>query len=227
MKVKGLMVIGTDTGVGKTYVTCRLLEALREQGISAIGMKPVASGMIEKQGKWLNEDVEAILGASAGQPGRKIMNPYAFRPFVAPHLAARQAGEQIELDKILACYQQLGQQAEMVIVESAGGLMTPLDGKASFIELAQLLSTPVLLVVAIRLGCINHALLTVRALQAANIPLTGWLVNYPDAAEEQSPEVEKTLELRLAAPCVGRFSHDVTGTVCGKLDLDQILDFDM
>ena len=221
--MKGMLVVGTDTGVGKTYVTCQLLRGLRQHGVDAVGMKPVASGMVEKAGVWVNEDVEAIAQACDYRLDQKIINPYCYRPFIAPHLAAREVGEEIDLGRIEACYRQLGQQAELVVVEGAGGLMTPLTASETFIDLARRLSIPVLLVTAIRLGCINHSLLTAEALVANQLSLMGWIANYPDSGVPRNIGVEGAIEDRLQAPLLGIFPH-LGGVEAAGIDLDQVFD---
>ena len=200
--VKGIFIAGTDTGVGKTYVTCHLLEQYRALGVNAAGMKPVASGMSMKDGRWANEDVELIWQASGQAFPRQLINQYVYQPFIAPHLAAKQSGELIALAPVEQSFWQLEELADVVIVEGAGGLMTPINDHQTYVELARALELQVILVVAIRLGCINHALLTQQVLQQSKIPFAGWVANYTEA-EELMPEVVRSLEDRLNAPLLG------------------------
>lgn len=203
MMAKGLFIAGTDTEVGKTYVACQLIRQYRHAGVEAVGMKPVASGLSKVSGRWLNEDVEQILLASDGVADRGLINQYAFTPFIAPHLAAVKAEQPISLQVISDAYWQLASASELVIVEGAGGLMTPLNQTETFIDLVQQLELEVVLVVAIRLGCINHALLTQQAMLSANIHFAGWVANYPDKNMLADIEVEESLKKRLNAPLLG------------------------
>lgn len=220
---RGILVTGTDTGVGKTVVTCRLLEQLRSAGMKVVGMKPVASGLIEKNGRWISEDVEAISHAMERDMDRQMINPYAFKPFIAPHLAAKAIGVSIELERIEACYRQLAEQANYVVVEGAGGLMTPLNTHETFVDLANRLELSVLLVVAIRLGCINHALLTAKVIETAGLPFIGWVANYPDRTGERNIGVETTIKSHLAAPLIGVISYGAQASENSAIDLARII----
>lgn len=200
---QNLFIAGTDTGVGKTHISCELIIQYRRAGVNAVGMKPVASGMYEVDGEWKNDDIEKIHAAANGAIERTAINQYAYRPFIAPHLAAAQAGELISLEKIEHAYRQLAAHAERVIVEGAGGLMTPLNDTQTFVDLAQRLALPVVLVVAIRLGAINHALLSQRVMQAEHIDFAGWVANYPDNRHPFDADMQQSLEQRLNAPLLG------------------------
>ena len=200
---KGFFIIGTDTEVGKTYVTCRLLERSRQQGFDAVGMKPVASGMELIDGAMANADIEAIIRASGHAADRSLVNQYCYEPFIAPHLAAGSLGETIELRAIVEAYARMQQLAEIVLVEGAGGLMTPLNQEATYLDLVQQLGLDVILVVAVKLGCINHALLTEEALGQNGIRCAGWVANYAQAGQERDSGVEQSLQDRLDAPFLG------------------------
>ena len=199
----GLFVAGTDTEVGKTYVTCRLLERLRAKGVHAVGMKPVASGMKLAGSTMVNDDVEQILSASGHGVPRELLNQYSFEQFIAPHLAAEQLGQRIELETVTKAFQELAQHADLVIMEGAGGLMTPLNDDATYLDLVQQLTLDVVLVVAIRLGCINHALLTQHVLQKSGVSLVGWVANYTTPGAARDKGIEKSLQSRLDAPLLG------------------------
>lgn len=222
-QTRGILVTGTDTGVGKTVVTCQILEQLKSAGIEAVGMKPVASGLIERSGQWVNEDVEAICQVMGQAADRETINPYAFKPFVAPHLAAEAVGESIKLEIIEVCYQRLAKQADCVVVEGAGGLMTPLNKDETFVDLAARLQLSVVLVVAIRLGCINHALLTAKALEAARLPFIGWVANYPDEAVKRDIGIENTIQSHLLAPLMGIIPYKYPDSENSVIDLSQIV----
>lgn len=198
-----IFVAGTDTGVGKTHVTCRILRRLREQGINAAGAKPVASGMQSVNGEWLNEDIQAICEAAGSQFGPELINQYRYKPYIAPHIAAAERGETIDMGVIMDGFRRLAARAELVVVEGAGGLMTPLNERHTFLHLMRRLNLPVILVVAIRLGCINHALLAQQGLESAGIPLLAWVANYPAADTVRDIAVEESLVSRLNAPLLG------------------------
>lgn len=173
-------VTGTDTSVGKTTVSVRLMQQLVAQGLTVIGMKPVASGCEWLDGRWQNEDVRLLTAASNVSAPPELINPYCFKPAIAPHIAAAQAGVEIDLNVIQAAYVQLASMADVVIVEGAGGLLVPLNGRQTMVDLIQALQLPALLVVGMRLGCINHALLTAEVLAQKNIALCGWVANHID-----------------------------------------------
>ena len=163
-------ITGTDTEVGKTFVTCALLLALKQRGIRAIGMKPVAAGTDERGH---NDDVEALLAASSVRAARELVNPCLFAAPIAPHIAAQETGRPIDLAHIVGCFRQLEQQADAVLVEGVGGFCVPLGERVDAADLAEQLALPVILVVGMRLGCINHALLTQAAIAARGLKLVG------------------------------------------------------
>lgn len=196
----GYFVIGTDTGVGKTVVACGLLRAFAARGLRSIGMKPVAAGL---DADGINEDVKHLLAAGNVAGSAAAINPYALPLAVSPHLAAAAAGIDIALPTIITAYRQLAAQADVVIVEGAGGLRAPISSSADMADLAMALGLPVILVVGIRLGCLNHALLTHEALQARGLRCAGWVGNVLDAAMPLLQENLATLRQRLPAPCLG------------------------
>ena len=222
MQAKGLFIAGTDTGVGKTYAACQIIRQYRRVGVGAVAMKPIASGMTEVYGQWLNEDVEQISLAAEGIVNRELVNQYAFRPFIAPHLAAAEAGGPISLKIIADAYTQLASRAELVIVEGAGGLMTPLNDRQTFVELIQQLQLEVVLVVAIRLGCINHALMSQQVMLSANIKFSGWIANYPHKNMPADIEIEESLKKRLHAPLLGVLPFFETPSAGEMLDLSRL-----
>jgi dethiobiotin synthetase len=170
-------ITGTDTDVGKTLVSCALLHGFAARGRRVVGMKPVAAGCTAGA---LSDDVLQLRAASNITASDELVNPYAFEPAIAPHLAAQQAGVVIDLMRIVAAYRKLAAQADVVIVEGAGGFMVPLNGSQTGADLAQQLGLPVILVVGMRLGCINHALLTVRAIAELRLQCAGWVANVLD-----------------------------------------------
>lgn len=174
---QGYFITGTDTEIGKTHSAVALTRHWQAQGRRVLAMKPVASGCeIRDDGSWWNDDV-ARLSAATGQQDLALMNPYRFLPPVSPHIAAREAGQLISLEVIAAHYQKLAEEADVVLVEAAGGWLAPLTDELCMEDMARRLALPVILVVGMRLGCINHALLTARAIRCAGLTLAGWVAN--------------------------------------------------
>lgn len=196
-------VIGTDTNVGKTYVASALVQHFVQSGLKTVGMKPVASGCeLNQQGELINEDALALINVSNVKAPLDLINPYRFKPAIAPHLAAEQVGVAVKLDSIVQAYQQLTTLAEMVVVEGAGGFFVPLNQTETLADLTVQLNIPIILVVGMRLGCINHALLTVEAIQARGLSLAGWVANQIDPDFDMFEENLSSLQQRIAAPCV-------------------------
>jgi dethiobiotin synthetase len=200
----GYFVTGTDTGVGKTRVSCVLLHAFAAAGKTAVGMKPVAAGC--ENGTW--PDVELLAAASNVSVGCEHINPYALVPPIAPHIAASRAGIEIGLEVIRQAYLELRKRADIVIVEGAGGFLVPLNDHEDMAAMVQALDLPVLLVVGMRLGCINHALLTAHAIRAAQVPLAGWVANRIDPEMAAFEENMLALERRLDCPLLGILPYD-------------------
>lgn len=193
-------VTGTDTGVGKTLVSCAMLHGLAAQGMRVVGFKPVAAGCDERDH---NEDATALRAASSIQASYGQINPYCFPHAIAPHLAARHAGVRIDFGRILTSYRELAAQADAVIVEGIGGFCVPLNGQQDSADLAAALESPVILVVGMRLGCLNHALLTLRAIMDHRLECAGWVANVLDADMPALQENIDSLRERIAAPLLG------------------------
>jgi dethiobiotin synthetase len=174
---QAFFITGTDTDVGKTYVACKLINDYVAQGYKVVGMKPVAAGGDFVDGKWLNEDVLKLEAASNVKAPREFTNPYSFKEAIAPHIAAEKAGVEIKIDVIQQAFKHLSDMADVVIVEGAGGFLVPINGKETMADLVVALNIPIILVVGMKLGCINHSLLTVEAIQARNLHLHGWVAN--------------------------------------------------
>jgi dethiobiotin synthetase len=200
---KGLFVTGTDTGIGKTVVAAALLAALNRTGGHAVGMKPVASGCVQTAHGWRNADAEALIAQSAGAADYALVNPYALAEAVAPHLAARAAGVEIRLDSILAAFATLSTNADCLVVEGVGGWAVPLSPTLMQADLVRALKLPVILVVGLRLGCINHALLGARAIAGDGCRLVGWIGNRIDPDMARVEDNLATLRKLLPAPCLG------------------------
>lgn len=223
----GFFVTGTDTGVGKTLVTCALLHAFaaRGGGARAVGMKPVAAGARQSADGLRNDDVEQILAAGNVAAPRKLVNPYCFEPPIAPHIAARETGVEIDLQHIALACDGLSRLADVVVVEGAGGFYVPLNARENTADLAQRLGLPVLLVVGIRLGCLNHALLTAHAVRASGLALSGWVANHVDPQMAHADSNVAALTERFAMPPVARIDFSVPPDprrVAADLDLDRL-----
>lgn len=208
MSGKGLFVTGTDTGVGKTLVSCALLHAYAAAGHSTVGMKPVAAGCASGRDGLLCEDVELLRHASSVEAPNELVNPYAFVPPIAPHIAAAEAGVTIELEQIRHAYLALAQLADKVVIEGVGGFRVPLDAHSDTADLARLLNLPVVLVVGVRLGCLSHALLTVEAIAARGLKLAGWVANRVDPEMGRFDANLEALRQRIAAPLLGVVPHE-------------------
>lgn len=193
-------VTGTDTGVGKTLISCALLHGFAAQGKRVAGMKPIAAGC---NAAGQNEDVLQLLAAGNVAAGYGQINPYCFQQAIAPHLAAQLAGITINLARIVESYSALAGQADVVIVEGAGGLLVPLNAQQDSADLVKVLGLPVILVVGMRLGCLNHALLTAEAITARGLTLAGWVANVVDDETQMCEENIAALQLRIAAPLLG------------------------
>jgi len=202
-----LFVTGTDTGIGKSVASAALLHAWRARGLRAVGMKPVASGCEPTAQGWRNEDALALQAASDPVPAYADVNPYALEHPLAPELAAADAGVRIALAPILDAYARLRAQADLVVVEGVGGWMAPITAELDQQALARALDLPVVLVVGLRLGCINHARLTARAILADGLHLAGWIANEIDPAMARVDDNVAILQRVLPAPCLGRLPH--------------------
>ncbi len=212
-------VTGTDTGVGKTLVCCALLQAFAAQGKRVAGFKPVAAGCDEDD---RNEDAKLLSAASSIRATYGQINPYCFPHAIAPHLAARHAGVRIDFKRIIASYRELAAQADVVIVEGAGGFCVPLNEKQDSADLAREIDLPVIMVVGMRLGCLNHALLTVRAIAEYQLECAGWVANVLDAEMPVLQENIAALRERIVSPLLGVIPHMAepdSETVAGRLDL--------
>lgn len=193
-------VTGTDTDVGKTFATCALLHAARQKGFRAIGMKPVAAG-VDHDGH--NDDVEKLIAASSFSAPRELVNPYCFDAPVAPHIAALIEGRPIDIERITAAARDLASEADILLVEGVGGFRVPLGDEIDGADLAERLDYSIILIVGMRLGCINHALLTAEAIRSRGLLLAGWIANCIDP-EMIAPEENITaLKDRLPAPLLG------------------------
>ncbi|WP_442111726.1 dethiobiotin synthase [Pseudomonas sp. NUPR-001] len=198
-------IAGTDTDVGKTTVAAGLLHAAQLVGLSTLGAKPVASGCAATNKGLRNDDALALIAQSSIKLPYDQVNPFAFEPAIAPHLAAREAGVALSVQALLKPMQQvLAQGADFTLIEGAGGWRVPLSDQANLSDLAIALKLPVILVVGVRLGCINHALLSAEAIARDGLQLAGWVANIVDPRTSRLEENLASLAERLPAPCLGR-----------------------
>lgn len=217
-------VTGTDTGVGKTLISCALLYAFAAQGKRVVGMKPVAAGCDDDG---LNEDVKKLRAATNILASLGQINPYSFLHPVAPHIAARNAGVQINLQRILESYKELASQADVVVVEGAGGFQVPLNNSEDSADLAVALGLPVILVVGMRLGCLNHALLTMRAISDCGLNCAGWIANVQDAGMAVLDDNIQALQQRISAPLLAVVPYQASPDariIAAQLDLGLLQD---
>lgn len=220
---QAFFVTGTDTDAGKTTVAAGLLHAARRAGLSTAAGKPVASGCVMSAQGLRNSDALA-LWAQCSLPLRyDEVNPYAFEPAIAPHLAAREAGVVLSMEALLVPMRRLLEHgADFTLIEGAGGWRVPLSGKATLSELPVALGVPVILVVGVRLGCINHAVLSAEAIARDGLELAGWVANIVDGDTARLEDNLATLHERLAAPCLGvvpRLANADAAAVAGHLSL--------
>jgi dethiobiotin synthetase len=197
---KSVFIAGTDTEVGKTFYSKLLLQSLNAQGLRTAAMKPLASGAVRHDGKLRNADALVLQQAASTSFPYELCNPYCFEAAIAPHLAARQVGIRIDLEVILQAHKKLQQQADVTVIEGVGGWLVPVDDKRTVADLIQTLGVPVILVVGMRLGCINHALLTADNIEQRGVPLLGWVANMMEPGMSHLDENIKSIAARIDAP---------------------------
>ena len=200
---------GTDTGVGKSLASVALLHALRARGLRAVGMKPVAAGCESTPDGLRNEDALALQAASDPRPAYADVNPWALPEPTAPQLAARAAGVAVAMPPLLAAHARLAASADVVVVEGAGGWLSPLADGIEHADLAHALGLPVILVVGLRLGCLSHARLSARAITADGCRLLGWIGSAVDPGFGRRDDYLALLRAALPAPCLGVLPHVV------------------
>ena len=176
--MSGLFITGTDTEIGKTYVSSLLIKILADEGLKVIGMKPVASGAKKINGVLQNEDALSLMQSSNVDVEYKNINPFVFEPAISPHLAAEDAAIEIDFAEIKNNLDHLKGISDVVVVEGVGGWYAPLTSHTTVADLAETLNLPVILVVGLRLGCLNHALLTAQAIRQSGVPVAGWIANH-------------------------------------------------
>jgi dethiobiotin synthetase len=203
MAFDGCFVTGTDTGVGKTLVSAALLHTLARHHPRVVGMKPVAAGLVQQGGEWVAEDAMALRAASTVAVPPELDNPVALPEPLSPHLAAARAGRRVGVAELVAAHRKLRSLADVVLVEGSGGWRVPLNEDETLADLAVALARPVVLVVGLRLGCLNHALLTAEAIRADGLHLAGWVANAIDPGMACRDENMDTLRHWLPAPLLG------------------------
>ena len=227
MTARGYFVTGTDTGVGKTLIAAALVRRFRGRGLRVAGMKPVASGSLETAGGLVNEDALILQREGSKRWPYATVNPLTYRPAIAPHVAAAAAGRPIDFDLIAGRFAELASDSDLVVVEGAGGWRVPLHGRRTIASLAAHLGLPVVLVVGMRLGCLNHAFLTAEAIERDGLRLAGWVANGIDPAFECRDENFATLQDWLPAPCLGEvpaLSPPDVRTAAERLDPTPLLE---
>jgi dethiobiotin synthetase len=217
----GLFVTGTDTGCGKTEITLGIMRNLQQQGESVLGMKPVASGGVVTEEGLRNEDALRIQAQCSREIGYSSVNPLVYQPPISPHLAAKAEGQPIRLDDILQGYHDLQEQADRVVVEGVGGWHVPLGDSITLADLARGLDLPMIMVVGMRLGCLNHALMTAECILNSGVQLKGWVANLVDPEMQAIEDNINTLRSWLPAPCLGEvpfLEAPTADRVAGYLD---------
>jgi dethiobiotin synthetase len=204
--MSSLFVTGTDTEVGKTVISTAVMGYLQKLGKTVVGMKPIASGCTVTEQGLRNDDAKAIQRQCSKPIEYETINPYAFEPAIAPHIAAKKVGIEIDITHIQRQFCVLQQDADAVIVEGAGGWLVPLNDELTMADLAIRLGLPVIVVVAIKLGCINHALLTIQAIEQSGLPIQGWVANSIEQ-NPQAQEIISTLKQTIPVPCLGVVPH--------------------
>ena len=224
--MRGIFVTGTDTGCGKTYAAAALITELREAGLRVTAFKPIAAGASYCDGKLRNDDALALRAATGLDLDYGAVNPYCFEAPIAPHLAAAEAGVRIDPAIVVAALHDLDKAGDFVVAEGAGGWCVPLAPGLDIQALASILRLPVVLVVGLRLGCLNHALLTEQAIRASGVPLLGWIGTQVDPAMQRMGENLQTLRALLQGPCLGVLTHPGAAAIvdCARpLVIDALL----
>lgn len=204
--MKSFFITATDTDAGKTLVTAGILRSLSKRGFKTIGFKPVASGCFETPDGLRNDDALQLMEASSLTLDYSSINPFTFKPAIAPHIAAQEHGVKIKLEQIVNIIEQNSDQADYRLIEGVGGWLVPLNEQQTVADLAQELGFPVILVVNMRLGCINHALLTAQAIKQSGLKVAGWIANQSvpdDASMDNLNDNIEALKNRLDMPFIG------------------------
>lgn len=203
-----VFVTGTDTGIGKTFVSCALIKALKHYGKTVEAMKPVASGCEWQNEQWQNEDALALMQACESKADYVVVNPCALPLATAPQIAAREANVNIDIALLVRSFQKLQSNADFVLVEGVGGWLAPLSDNLDQSDLVTEMNIPVVLIVGMRLGCINHARLTEQIIQAGGFNLLGWIANYCEAEFDSKGDYFNALSAVMTTSCLARLPHN-------------------
>jgi len=221
-------VTGTDTDVGKTFVACALLAAANQKGLTSAAVKPVAAGCEVTPEGLRNDDALALQEAMSLPLSYEQINPITLEPAIAPHIAAARAGKNITVDRLVGfCRGVMMQRADFTLIEGAGGWRVPLNGRETLAELPKALNIPVILVVGMRLGCINHALLSAEAIHRDGLQIAGWIANRAEAEMSCYEENLASLKARLPFACLGEIPNlpeAAAAEVSMHLDIDKLID---
>lgn len=211
--MNGMFVTGTDTGVGKTRVSCVLLEHMKQAGYRAQGMKPVAAGCDWTAEGLRNDDALQLMAHSSLALDYAQLNPYAFEAPAAPHVLAQQQGIEMDIELILTRFRALAAQCDLVVVEGAGGWQVPLNRRQTMADLAVQMQLPVVLVVGIRLGCISHALLTYQSILDSGLSCLGWVANEIEAGMPYVDDNVRAIAERIQAPILARWPYAIEADI--------------
>ena len=227
MRHQPFFVVGTDTDVGKTFITSALLGLARGRGLRCIGMKPIAAGCRMDAGSLRSDDALSLIAASGTHLDYETINPIAFEPHIAPHIAAAQAGRALRAADLTAhCRAVVARDVDLVLIEGAGGWLVPINDTETLADVCVELNAAVILVVGMTLGCLNHALLTAAAIETAGLDLAGWVANSVTGPMSCLDENIETLRTRFRAPCLGvvpRLGAAEPSAAQPFLDLDPLL----
>lgn len=220
-----IFITGTDTAVGKTLAATALMHALRKCGKQVAGFKPVSAGCKTTSEGLRNDDAVQLQQAASAMLPYELVNPYAFEPPIAPHIAAQEQGIEISLDRIVDCHERLANQADVVIIEGAGGWLVPLNHTQTMADVARSIASKVIMVVDMKLGCLNHALLTAGSIADSGMTLDGWIANSTKPRMSMYEQNLDTLVTRLNAPLLAQidFAEAINPAMAmGTLDLDTL-----
>lgn len=222
----GFFITGTDTNVGKTTVALGLMTALQQQGLTVAAFKPVSAGCTRTADGLRNDDAVRLMQQASVDIPYDTVNPYAFEPPIAPHIAASKTNTRIDLGVVKKAYLEIAETVDIVIVEGAGGWLVPVNEQETMADLAATLGLPVINVVGIRLGCLNHALLTTQAIKSCSLPIAGWVANHLSHETPHNRENIQALTARISAPCLGviPFQPDADNkTIANYLGIQPLL----
>ena len=208
---KGFFITGTDTGIGKTTAAVALMRALKQQGYRVGGMKPVAAGCRPSAQDLKNDDALKLMSEASVDIAYEHVNPYAYEPPIAPHIAAAQTNRPVVIEKITGAYQTIASQVDIVLVEGIGGWAVPINDNQTMADVVITLKLPVILVVGIRLGCLNHALLTFESIVHKGCQPVGWIANLLSENNPVSEQNIHFLRQALPMPCLGTLPY-ISGT---------------